>query len=167
MRLRYIVKQMAEKRIRMCERSPHPYRCREWIRTEERRALMRIASICPYLVCKHIGYCERATNDDVESESSLDRKLYLHVTQICGDFEQMQAMCAHIVASNESHRYAEIYMAILHNDSKWIEDDLRKQMPSTAASRQIDLCGTCKSAVQSSTDFYLQVLVSCLLTVEE
>lgn len=169
MRLRYIVKRMAEKRMHMCERSPHRHRCREWIRQEERRALMRIAKICPYLVCKHLGYCEkRATNDDVASESSLDRQLQLHVTQeICGDFEQMQAMCAHILASNESCRYTEIYMAILDNDSKWIDDDLRKQMPSTTADRTMDICGTCKSAVQSSKDFYLQVLVSYVLSVEE
>lgn len=169
MRLRYIVKRMAEKRMHMCERSPHRHRCREWIRQEERRALMRIAKICPYLVCKHLGYCEkRATNDDVASESSLDRQLQLHVTQeICGDFEQMQAMCAHILASNESCRYTEIYMAILDNDSKWIDDDLRKQMPSTTADRTMDICGTCKSAVQSSKDFFLQVLVSYVLTVEE
>ena len=160
MRMRYIIKQMAEKRMQICEKSPHPDRCRRWIRQEERRALIRVALICPYLVCKHLGFCGVTTKGRVAS-LSLDQQLEAHLAkEICGEFGEMQTICHHIAASNESHRYAGIYMAVLHNDSKWINDDLRVQVQSAQSAATTDLCSGCKNIVQAWKDLDLQVLVS-------
>ena len=63
LRLRYIVKQMAKKRMCMCKRSPRPHRCRQWIRQREQHALRKIGKICPRYVCKHLGYCDELPKD--------------------------------------------------------------------------------------------------------
>ena len=50
-------------------------------------------------------------------------------------------------------------MALLKNDKKLIDDDLREQMTIKS---QADICNSCKNAVQSSKDFWNNALVRFL-----
>jgi hypothetical protein len=164
----------------MCKRSPHPYRCRQWIRRKEWRALKRIEKICPRAVCKHLGYCKTLLEDDdgaseltVKSKFDavlgspslalevLDQQLEAYLTEnVCGEFKQAQALCIHVGASIDSRRYTKLYMAVLDNDTKWIDNDLQEEVKSVQAAANVGLCGACKNVVQSSTNLYLQILVS-------
>jgi hypothetical protein len=186
MRFRYIVKQMAKKRMCRCKKSPRPHRCREWVQREERRALKKIQKICPHVVCKHLGYCATLSKDggaiellvkqkaaDIVDSPSLalqllDQRLEAHLTkEVCGEFEQMQGLCVHLAASSDSRHYVKVYMAVLHNDTKWLDNELLKQVRSAKAGVNVDLCGACKNVIQSSKSFYLQILVSFAYIVED
>jgi len=179
MRFRFIVKQMAKKRIARCEKSPRPERCRHYIRQKAWRALRKINKICPRMVCKHLGYCDtlskdggatellkKSTGDAVIDSPSLShelliQKLETYLTEnLCDQFEHMQTLCIHVAASSDSHRYAKIYMAILHNDTKRLDNDLQKETQLIQAGLNVDLCGACKNVIQSSKNSYLQILVS-------
>jgi hypothetical protein len=70
----------------------------------------------------------------------------------------LKPLCVHLAASIDSRRYAKLYMAVFHNDTKWIENSLREEVQSSQASANVDLCDTCKNAIQSSTNFYTQSL---------
>ena len=97
----------------------------------------------------------------------LNRELEGHLTKdTCNDFEQLQALCIHIGASIDSQRYTKIYMAALHNDTTWIDNSLRKEVQSMQTGVNVDLCGACKSLVQSSVEFYQQNLVSVFYIVK-
>jgi nicotinamide riboside kinase len=186
MRLRFIVKQMAKKRLARCARSHRPQRCRQWVRRKTLRVLKKIAKICPYMVCKHLGYCDTVSTDNVASKSLmppkiaamfgspslsvglLDQQLETYLTQnVCNEFEQLQTFCVHLAASIDSRRYAKLYMAVLDNDTKWIDNDLRKQVQSAQAGTNVNICDACKNVIQSSKDFFLQALVSVVYIVEE
>ena len=65
-------------------------------------------------------------------------------------------MCEHLMASPQAHRYGYVYMALLTNNPKLIDDDLREQM---ATKVNTDVCDSCKNAVQSSKDFWSNALV--------
>jgi hypothetical protein len=177
MRLRYIVKQIAKKRMCMCKRSSRPHRCRQWIRRKERRVLRRIEKICPYTICKHLGYCKALPENDsvskllVEPKIStvddspslwlglLDQQLEAYLTKnVCGEFEQLQKLCIHLAASIDNRRYAKIYMAVLRNDTKWIDSSLHEEVQSVQASANVGLCDVCKNIIQSSANSYLQIL---------
>ncbi len=183
LRLRYIVKQIAKKRLYKCKKSSRPHRCRRWIQRKEWRTLKKIAKICPYLVCKHLGYCSSEDNAASDllvkprigtvvgspslSVELLDQQLEAHFTKdVCSEFEELQALCVHVAASVDGRRYTKIYMAVLDNDTKWIDNSLRKEVQSAQAGISIDLCGACKNVIQSSTNFYLQNLVSVAYIVE-
>ncbi len=185
-RFRYIVKQMAKKRLAKCKKSSRPYRCRQWIRRKEWRTLKKIEKICPLAVCKHLGYCETSPEENGAKEllvkskintivsspslwvELLDQQLEAYLTKdVCGEFEQLQALCVHLAASADSRRYAKIYIAVLHNDTKSIDNDLREEVKSAQASVYIDGCAACKKIIQSSTNFYLQLLVSVVYIVED
>jgi len=71
-------------------------------------------------------------------------------------------MCEHLMASPEGHRYAPIYMAILKNNPKLIDDDLREQMQTKA---NINVCDSCKNAVQSSKDFWENAIVRLIKNI--
>jgi hypothetical protein len=177
---------MAKKRLAKCKKSSRPYRCRQWIRRKEWRTLKKIEKICPLAVCKHLGYCETSPEENGAKEllvkskintivsspslwvELLDQQLEAYLTKdVCGEFEQLQALCVHLAASADSRRYAKIYIAVLHNDTKSIDNDLREEVKSAQASVYIDGCAACKKIIQSSTNFYLQLLVSVVYIVED
>ena len=82
------------------------------------------------------------------------------------EFEQMQQLCIHLAASIDSRRYTNAYMAVLYNDSTWIDNELREQLQSAQVGINADQCGSCKNVIQSSADFYLQILVSVVYIIE-
>jgi hypothetical protein len=179
------VKKMAKKRMDKCKKSHQPQRCRQWIRRKEQRALKRIAKICPQAVCEHLGYCKKKAEDNVASKlmkeskietavdspslwlELLDQQLETYFTKdVCNEFKKWQALCIHLAASVDGRHYAKIYMAMLNNDTTWIDNDIRKEAQSVQVGSNVDLCGACKNVVQSSTTFYLQILVSVVYIVE-
>jgi hypothetical protein len=185
MRLLYIVKEMAKKRMYRCKKSPRPYRCRQWVQRKERRVLKRIEKICPLAICKHLGYCEGSDVDNTASKvlfeskisnvagspslwaELLDQQLEAHFTKdVCSEFTESQALCIHLAASIDGHRYAKLYMAMLHNDTTWIDKSIRKEVQSSQGGSKGDLCEACKNVVQSSKTIYLQLLVSVACIVE-
>lgn len=161
---------MAKKRMHMCKKSHRPYHCRKWIRRREQHTLKRIAKICPTAVCKHLGYCTESIEKSkieriVDSPSVwlelLDQKLENHFTKdVCNEFEHLQAICTQLAASVDGRRYAKMYMAMLHNDTTWIDNDIRETTELSQAGSNTDTCETCKNIVQSSTTFNLQIVVS-------
>ena len=187
MRYRYVIKEMTKKRLRMCEKSPRPDQCRRWIRRQEKHALEKIDRICPYLVCKHLGYCQKKDQSgeapqpavqslvDLASDSTspwpqllLDVNLETYLTNdVCKDFESAQTLCIQVVASVDSRRFAKLYLSILHNEQTWIDQDLRQ---TAARAQQVngggDACEPCKNVMRSSLDFYRKNLV-CLHSVPQ
>ncbi|CAF1264556.1 unnamed protein product [Adineta steineri] len=176
-RFHFIVKRMAKKRMHMCRKSSRPHHCRHWVRRKERHILKKIDMICPHMVCKHLGYCTTAPENDssikILTESnknivqqfpsftseSIEQHLEVYLTQdVCNKFDNFQALCVHIVASSDSHRYTKIYMTVLDNDTKWFDNDLRKEAQLTRTTGDMNQCDECNSAIQSSKDFYLQKL---------
>jgi hypothetical protein len=176
---------MAKKRIARCEKSPRPERCRHYIRQKAWRALRKINKICPRMVCKRLGYCDtlskdvgatellkKSIGDAVIDSPSLShelliQKLETYLTEnVCDQFEHMQTLCIQVVASSDSHRYAKIYMAILHNDTKRLDNDLQKETQLIQAGLNVDLCGACKNVIQSSKNSYLQILVSAAYIIQ-
>jgi len=65
-------------------------------------------------------------------------------------------MCEHLMASPQAQRYGYVYMALLTNNPKLVDDDLREQMATKA---NVNVCDACKNAVQSSKDFWSNALV--------
>jgi len=65
-------------------------------------------------------------------------------------------MCEHLISSIQGHRYAYVYSALLKNNPKLIDDDLREQMSTNV---NADVCDSCKNAVQTSKDFWGNALV--------
>jgi hypothetical protein len=133
------------------------------------------------MVCKHLGYCETVSEDNAASKllmepkigtvigspslsvGLLDQQLEAHLTNdVCSKFEQLQTLCIHLAASIDGRHYAKLYMAVLDNDTKWIDNDLRKQAQSAQAGANADLCGACKNVIQSAKDFFLQNVVSVM-----
>jgi len=97
----------------------------------------------------------------------LDQQLEAHFTKdVCNEFEELQPLCVHVAASVDGRRYAKIYMAALDNDTKWIDNSLRKEVQSLQAGINVNLCDACKNVIQSSTNFYLQNQVSVAYIVE-
>jgi hypothetical protein len=89
----------------------------------------------------------------------LDQQLEAHFTKdVCSEFTESQALCIHLAASIDGHRYAKLYMAMLHNDTTWIDKSIRKEVQSSQGGSKGDLCEACKNVVQSSKTIYLQLL---------
>jgi hypothetical protein len=65
-------------------------------------------------------------------------------------------MCEHLMSSVQGQRYTYVYLALLKNNPKLIDDDLREQM---ATKVNTDVCDSCKNAVQTSKDFWGNALV--------
>ncbi|CAF1514559.1 unnamed protein product, partial [Adineta steineri] len=111
--------------------------------------------------CQRIGYC---LSDNLHEPSETTLRLKSLVQQqtktleerlqshdICAEFGESKTMCEHIMISANNHRYASVYMALLKNNPKLIDDDLREQMSTNV---HADVCQSCKDAVQSSKDFW-------------
>ena len=65
-------------------------------------------------------------------------------------------MCEHLMSSVNGQRYARMYTALLTNNPKLIDDDLREQV---ATDVHADVCQSCKNAVQSVKNFWASSLV--------
>ncbi len=72
-------------------------------------------------------------------------------------------MCEHLMASPQAHRYGYVYMALLTNNPKLVDDDLREQMATKA---NANVCDACKNAVQSAKDFWSNALVRIIFIVK-
>jgi hypothetical protein len=115
---------------------------------------------------------KKSTGDAVIDSPSLSNELLIQQLEIyltnnvCDQFEHMQTLCIHVAASSDSHRYAKIYMAIIHNDTKGLNNDLQKETQLTQAGLNVDLCAACKNVIQSSKNSYLQILVSAAYIIQ-
>ncbi len=85
---------------------------------------------------------------------TLEERLEAH--NICSEYGQFKAICQHLMNSVNSPRYAHVYLTLLKNDRKLIDDDLREQVQTKV---NTDVCTSCKNAVQSSKDFWKNSLV--------
>jgi hypothetical protein len=52
----------------------------------------------------------------------------LDSNNICSEYGHLKSMCEHLMTSVQSRRYAYVYSALLQNNPKLIDDDLREQM---------------------------------------
>jgi len=76
---------------------------------------------------------------------------------LCSNFENLKPICEHLLTSRQSDRYLNVYMAILKNNSTFIDEDLQKLNSNT--------CDACKNSVQSSKDFWINALVRLKIMV--
>jgi hypothetical protein len=140
--------------------------CRSLVRSTQEQTLKQIERIDTQMICQQVGYCTTANSFNPSPIQLRLRNLVRHQTQtldqrlethdICSQFGQLKPMCEHLMSSPVGHRYSYVYNALLQNNTKWIDDDLREQM---ATNPNVDLCTTCKTAVQSAKDFWINSLV--------
>ncbi|CAF1468938.1 unnamed protein product, partial [Rotaria sordida] len=134
--------------------------CRSHVQSIQQETLDKINNINSQNLCQHLGYCTLVNTLEPSATLLRLRILVEHQTKtleerlqandICSEYGQLRPMCEHLIASPESHRYAHIYMALLKNNPKLIDDDLRQQITSNVS---VDVCDSCKNAIQSSKDF--------------
>jgi hypothetical protein len=105
------------------------------------------------ILANHIGSDIEAIDQRFEAAISSD---------ICFQYGQLRPMCEHLMASPQGHRYGYVYLALLKNNRKIIDDDLREQMQTKV---NIDVCDSCKNAVQSSKDFWKNALVRLIIEI--
>ena len=118
-------------------------------------------------LCERLGYCLKEITWEPSATLSRLRSLIQHQTKpleerleahnICSEYGQLKTMCEHLMISVESRRYAKVYLAVLTENPKLIDDDLREQMQTKV---NADVCTSCKNAVQSSKDFWKNALVN-------
>ena len=127
--------------------------------------LNKINNINSQKLCQRLGYC--LTENSIEPSITLrlrnwtqrpakilEERLEKH--DICSEFGQFKSICEHLMISEQSQRYEYLYSALLKNNPKLIDDDLREQMATNSNS---DVCESCKNAVQTSKDFWGNALV--------
>ncbi|CAF3582670.1 unnamed protein product [Rotaria socialis] len=153
--------------------------CRSLVQSAQQQSLNQIDKINSQTYCQRYGYC----SSDRSSQTSLYlSRLLIHSnhhvgssiealdqrfesalsSDICFQYGQLRPMCDHLLASPQGHRYANVYMAILKNNPKLIDDDLREQMATKATT---NFCDSCKNAIESSKDFLNNALDSVLSTL--
>ncbi|CAF3317643.1 unnamed protein product, partial [Rotaria sp. Silwood2] len=151
--------------------------CRSHVQSIQQETLDKINSINSQNLCQHLGYCTLVNTLEPSATLLRLKLLAQHQTKtleerlqsndVCSEYGQLKPMCEHLLASPQSHRYAYMYMALLKNNPKLIDDDLREQMTSKV---NVDVCDSCKNSVQSSKDFLNNALESVfnvlLLTFE-
>ncbi|CAF1001411.1 unnamed protein product [Adineta ricciae] len=148
--------------------------CRSMVQKVQEQSLNQLNKFSSQIYCQRYGYCaaehsSQATgylsrlllnsNHHIGSSiEALDQRLEAGLkSDVCFQFGQLRPMCEHFIASPQAHRYAYAYMALLTNNPKLIDDDLREQM---ATDVHADVCQSCKNAVQSSKDFWISSLKS-------
>ncbi|CAF3793085.1 unnamed protein product [Rotaria sp. Silwood1] len=150
--------------------------CRSIVQSAQQQSLNQIDQINSQTYCQRYGYC--SSEHSSQSTPFLSRLLinsYQHIgssiealdqrleaalsSDICFKYGQLRPMCEHLIASPQSHRYAYMYMALLTNNPKLIDDDLRQQMTTKV---NVDVCDSCKNSVQASKDFLNNALESVL-----
>ncbi|CAF3821446.1 unnamed protein product, partial [Rotaria sordida] len=148
--------------------------CRSIVQSAQQQSLNQIDKINSRTYCQRYGYCSSEHSSQStpflsrllisshqhigSSIEALDQRLEAGLSSdICFQYGQLRPMCEHLIASPDSHRYAHIYMALLKNNPKLIDDDLRQQITSNV---NVDVCDSCKNAIQSSKDFLNNALES-------
>ena len=107
------------------------------------------------IICQRFGYCPAASEQrsipflsDLLTQSSINAI----ADTLCSEFGDLKPICDHLITSSESTQYAKVYLALLKNNSTIIDKDFRNE--------DLDTCDSCKNAVQTSKDFWLNSLVS-------
>ncbi|CAF4491466.1 unnamed protein product, partial [Rotaria socialis] len=146
--------------------------CRTNVRSQQEEILDTMNNSNSQNLCQHLGYCELDNTYELSSTllrlrslahyqaKNLDERL--QSIDVCSDYGQLKSMCEHILVSSQGHRYTNVYMAILKNNPKLIDVDLREQLSIKA---NADLCGSCKNAIASSKMFLNNALDSILETL--
>ena len=140
--------------------------CRASVQSAQQKTLTQIDNFDSKTLCTQLGYCASANSFEPSPIQLRLRNLVRHQTQsldqrleshdICSTFGQLKPICEHLLASAQGHRYAYVYKALLQNNHKLVDDDLREQLATKA---NTDVCTACKSAVQSGKDFWINSLV--------
>ena len=144
--------------------------CRTKVEDSQSKTLKQIEQLDVTQICKHIGYCAssnsfepspvqlRLRNLVRHQKLTLDERLTSH--DICSQYGSFSTMCTHILTSAETHRYSHVYRAVMKDDTKFIDDDLREQLQTKPGDA---ICDACKNAVQSGKDFWINNLVRLTL----
>jgi hypothetical protein len=123
-------------------------------------------------LCQRLGYCLPENSAEPSATFLRLKSLVQHQTKpleerleahnICSEYGPFKAVCEHLLNSVNSHRYAHVYLALLKNNPKLIDDDLREQMQTKV---NTNVCDSCKNAVQSSKDFWKNALVRLIIEI--
>jgi hypothetical protein len=147
--------------------------CRSLVTSNQQQSIDQINRINSQTFCQRYAYCSNEhssqtslsltrllinTHENIGSAiEGLDQRLEAALaSDICFQYGQLRPMCDHLMSSVQGPRYAYVYSALLKNNPKLIDDDLREQMATKVNS---DVCDSCKNAVQSSKDFWTKALV--------
>jgi hypothetical protein len=167
-RFRTTVNEVTNKLLSFCKDND----CRSLVQSTQQSTIDQIDKINSQTYCQRYGYCisqpilynSRISANPQHIGSSieaLDLRFEAALSSdICFQYGQLTPMCDHLMASPQGQRYAYVYMALLKNDRKLIDDDLREQMSTKV---NTDVCDTCKNAVQSSKDFWNNALVRIIV----
>ncbi|UJR26418.1 hypothetical protein I4U23_007750 [Adineta vaga] len=148
--------------------------CRSMVQKAQDQSLNQLNKFNSQTYCQRYGYCQAERSSQTtgylsrllinsnhhtgSSIEALDQRLEASLaSDVCFQYGQLRPMCEHLIASSNSHRHAYAYMAMLTNNPKLIDDDLREQMSTDV---HADVCQSCKNAVQSSKDFWINTLES-------
>ncbi|CAF3915477.1 unnamed protein product [Adineta steineri] len=156
-RFRETIDEIAADQLSLCKDES----CRSRVQSTYQTLTDKMNNFNSPKTCQRIGYC-LSENLHEPSETTLRLKSLvqqqtqtleerLQAHDICAEFRESKTMCEHIMISVNNHRYAYIYMSLLKNNPKLIDDDLREQMSTDV---HADVCQSCKDAVQSSKDFW-------------
>lgn len=156
------LKELTKNSLPLCD---VPY-CRQSIESIERKTLELIEKDSSENLCERLGYCLKEITWEPSATLLRLRSLMQHQTKpleerleahkICSEYGTLKDMCEHLMISVNSHRYARVYLAVLTNNPKLIDDDLREQMQTKVSA---DVCTSCKNAIQSSKQFWKNALV--------
>lgn len=143
------------------------------VQSTQQQSIDQIDRINTKTYCQRYGYCPTENSSQTplylsrllinaqqhvgSSIEALDERFETALsTDICFQYGQLRPMCEHLLSSPKNHRYNYVYMALLKNNPKLIDDDLREQM---ATSVNADVCASCKDSIESSKTFLNNALV--------
>ena len=161
-RFRTIISEMTSGLLASCTDN----QCRSQVQSAQQQTLGQVDQIDSQGLCRNLGYCTMEVTLDASPMQLRLRNLLQHQmktldqrlesSNLCSQFGQMKPMCEHLMASPLSQRYTNVYLALLKNNPKLVDDDLRAHL---ATKPTVDICTACKNAVQSSKDFWTNSLV--------
>ena len=148
--------------------------CRSLVKSVQQNTLDQIDRIDAKTLCQRYGYCApEYSSQTTLYRSAISNNPYQHIgsslealnlrfetslkTDLCFQYGQLRPICEHIMASPNSRRYAYMYRAILQNNPKLFDDDLREQLSTSV---NTDVCTACKNTAQSAKDFWINAVVS-------
>jgi len=166
-RFRKIVSEITNSLTSLCTNND----CRSLVQSTQQQTLSQIDRIDPTTYCERYGYCltppstsymahllANPTRHSAALDSGFHDRLEIAIRQdICFQYGQFRPMCEHLMASKQAHRFNYIYMSLLKNNPKLIDDDLREQLESKPNQ---DVCSSCKQSVQTAIDFWKNSLDS-------
>jgi hypothetical protein len=129
--------------------------CRLRIQSNQQDIFNKIDKIDSLAFCQRFDYCSSAlVHRSIPYLSNLMGGLTMEefADNLCSQFGDSKAMCEHFITSAQSDRYVKVYNALMQNNLTLIDEDFHEQITDT--------CDGCKSAIQSSKDFWMNSLVS-------